>query len=98
MKSRPHFQQASNPSMCSYRPRRRPRHPTQQLQQCTLPRSIFPYNSDYITLVDLEVDVAEGPDVVGGAFGSTIVGLADLEVRIFFSKNIRDPKSSNVMR
>ena len=54
-------------------------------------------DADDVALLDLEVDVAEGPDVFGGAFRGTIVGLADLEIRIFFSKNIRYPKSSYVM-
>ena len=34
----------------------------------------------FLTLLDFEVDIAQGPDVVGGAFGGSVVGLADLEV------------------
>ena len=55
-------------------------------------------DADDVALFDLEVDVAEGPDVLGGALRGTVVGLADLEVRVFLAEDVGNPKSSYVMR
>ena len=48
-------------------------------------------------MLNLEVDVAKRPDVFGGTLGGTIVGFADLQVRIFVMQDIRDPESPNIM-
>ena len=45
-----------------------------------------------------EVDVAEGPDVLGVALAGTVVGFSDLEVGVLLAEDIRYPKSSYVMR
>ena len=50
-----------------------------------------------LALLDLEVDIAEGPDVVGGAFGGSVVRFANFEVWIFFAKNIRYPEATDVV-
>ena len=54
-------------------------------------------DADDVALIDLEVDVAEGPDVFGGALRGTVVRLPDLEIRVLFAEDVGDPKSSYVM-
>ena len=46
---------------------------------------------------DFEVDIAQRPDVFGGAFGGTVVGLADLEIRIFLPEDVGDPEAADVV-
>ena len=36
--------------------------------------------------------------VFGGAFGGTVVGLADLEVWVLFAEDVGDPETTDVVR
>ena len=48
-------------------------------------------------MLDLEVDIAEGPDVFGGAFGGTVVGFADFEIRVLFAEDVGDPEAADIV-
>ena len=78
-------------------PRCWPGNPGKKFQQRTLPRSILSNYPHNITLLDLEVDVAERPDVFGIAFGCPVVGLADLEIRILLAEDIGNPEAADVV-
>ena len=69
----------------------------EELEEGGFAGTVLTDDANDVALLDLEVDVAEGPDVFGGAFGGTVVGLADLEIRILFAKNIRYPKATDVV-
>ena len=69
----------------------------QQLEERRLAGTVLADDADDVALLDLEVDVAEGPDVVGVAFGGTVVGLADLEVGVLFAEDVGDPEATDVM-
>ena len=69
----------------------------EELQQGALAGTVLADDADDVALLDLEVDVAEGPDVFGGAFGGTVVGLADLEIRILLAEDVGDPETADVV-
>ena len=48
-------------------------------------------------MVDLEVDIAERPDVFGGTLRGTVVGLTDLEVRVLLAEDVGDPEATDVV-
>ena len=51
----------------------------------------------FLTLLDFEVDIAQGPDIVGGAFGGTIIGFTDLEVWVLVAQDARLPPAVDIM-
>ena len=69
----------------------------EELEKCRLTGTVLADDADDVALLDLEVDVAEGPDVFGGAFGGTIVGLADLEIRVLLAEDVGDPEATDVV-
>ena len=84
--------------MCPNGPSGRTCDAAQQFEERRFAGTVLADDADDVALLDLEVDVAEGPDVVGVAFGGTVVGFADLEVWVLFAKNIRYPKSAYIVR
>ena len=54
-------------------------------------------DADDVALLDLEVDIAEGPDVVRIAFGGSVVRLADLEVWVLLAEDVGDPEATDVV-
>lgn len=57
----------------------------EELQKGRFACSVLTDDAYDIALLDIESDVAQGPNEIGGASLTTVVGLAYLEIRVFFS-------------
>ena len=51
-----------------------------------------------VALLDLEVDIPQGPYIVALAFGAAVVGLTDGEVGVFFATYVHGPPALEVVR
>lgn len=60
---------------------------TEEFQQGGLAGAVLADNANDISLLDLEVDIAERPDVVGVGFGGAVVDRADLEVGVILAQD-----------
>ena len=59
----------------------------EEFEQGTLAGAVLADDADDVALLDLEVDIAERPDVVGVGFRGAVVDRADLEVGVFLAQN-----------
>ena len=57
----------------------------EELQQGALAGSVLADDTDDVTLLDLERDILQSPDIVAGALGTAVVDLANLQIGVFFS-------------
>ena len=69
----------------------------QEFQEGRFAGTVLANDAYDVALLDLEVDIAERPDVVRGALGGTVVGLADLEIRILFAEDVGDPEAADIV-
>ena len=69
----------------------------EEFEQCALAGTILTDDTDDVTLLDLEIDVTECPDIVRGALGGTIVSLTYLQVRVFLMEDVGDPEAADVV-
>ena len=69
----------------------------EEFQEGRFAGTVLTDDADDVALLDLEVDVAERPDVVRITFGGTVVGLADLEIRVLFMENIGYPEAADIV-
>ena len=69
----------------------------EEFEQSRFAGAVLADDADDVALLDLEVDVAERPDVLGVALGGTVVGLADLEIRVLFAENVGDPEAADIV-
>ena len=69
----------------------------EELEECRLSGTVLADDADDVALLDLEINISQCPDVFGGAFRGTVVGLTDLEVGVLLAEDVGDPKSSYVM-
>ena len=69
----------------------------EELEEGGFTGTVLADDADDVALLDLEVDVAQRPDVVGVALRSTVVGLADLEIRVLFAEDVGDPEAADVV-
>jgi hypothetical protein len=63
----------------------------QYFEQGTLAGTISPDNTGRCPLFDIEVDISQSPYIVRLAFGSPIVGFANLEVGVFLAAHPMPP-------
>ena len=91
------FKQRAYTAMGSYGPRCRSRHPAQQFEQSGFAGAVLADDANDVALLDLEIDVAQRPDVLGVALGGTVVGLADLEIWVLFAEDVGDPEAADVV-
>ena len=87
MESRTDLQEAGNASAGADRAHRRASDLTEELEEGTLAGAVLTDDADNVALLDLEVDIAERPDVVGVGFGGAVVDRADLEVWVFLAQD-----------
>ena len=97
MKTRADFQQGANTTVGTDSAGSRTGYSGKEFQEGRFAGTVLTDDADDVALLDLEVDVAERPDVVGVAFGGTIVGLADLEVGVLFAEDVGDPEAADVV-
>ena len=69
----------------------------EEFEQSGFAGAVLADDADDVALLDLEVDIPQRPDIVRVAFGGTIVGLADLEIRILFAEDVGDPEAADVV-
>jgi len=69
----------------------------EEFEQSRFAGAVLTDDADDIALLDLEIDVAERPDVLGVAFGGTVVGLADLEIRVLLAEDVGDPEAADIV-
>ena len=69
----------------------------EEFEQSRFAGAVLTDDADDIALLDLEIDVAKRPDVFGVAFGGTVVGLADLEIRVFLAEDVGDPEAADIV-
>ena len=69
----------------------------EELQQGALAGTVLTDNADNIALLDLEVDVLQGPDVLTAALLRAVVGLANLQVGVLPTKDIHRPPPVQVV-
>ena len=60
---------------------------TEEFQQGGLAGAVLADDADHVALLDLEVDIAERPDVVGVGFLGAVVDRTDLEVGVFLAQD-----------
>ena len=77
--------------------RRRGRHAGQEFQEGRLAGAVAADDPDDVALLDLEVDVAQRPDVVARSLGRAVVRLADLEVGVLAAQDLRLPEAVEVV-
>ena len=68
-----------------------------ELKQSGFACTVLADDADDVALLNLEVDIAERPDVLGVAFGGTVVGLADLEIRVLLAEDVGDPEAADIV-
>ena len=69
----------------------------EEFEECRFTGTVLADDADDVALLDLEVDVAECPDVFGIPLRGTVVGFADLEVRVLFAEDVGDPEATDVV-
>ena len=70
---------------------------TEEFQQSGLARTVLADDADDVALLDLEVDIAERPDVVGVGFRGAVVDRADLQVGVLAAEDGGLPPAVEVM-
>ena len=68
-----------------------------ELQEGRFSGAVLADDANDVALLDLEVDIAQRPDVLGVALGGTVVGLADLEIWVLFAEDVGDPEAADVV-
>lgn len=91
------LQQATYPTMRPNSARRGTRDATEKLEQGGLTRTVLTDDTDDVALLDVERDVTQCPDVVGGALRGAVVGLANLEVRVLLTQDVRHPEATDIV-
>ena len=91
------LEEGTNSTMGSNRAGRRTGDAAQQFQKGRFAGAVLADDTNDVALLDLEVDVAERPDVVRGALRGTIVGLADLEIRVLLAEDVGDPEAADIV-
>ena len=81
------LQEAGDAAPCTDSAHRRACDLTEEFEQGTLASAVLADDADYVALLDLEVDIAERPDVVGVGFRGAVVDRADLEVGILAAED-----------
>ena len=97
MKTRADFQQGAYTAMGTDSAGGGTGDAAQEFQEGRFAGAVLTDDADDIALLDLEVDIAQRPDVVRCALGGTVVGLADLEIRVLFAEDIGDPEAADVV-
>ena len=70
---------------------------TQEFQQGTFAGAVLADDAYHIALLDLEVDIAQRPDVVGVGFLGTVIDRTDLEVGILAAQDGSLPPAVEVV-
>ena len=60
---------------------------TEELEQGGLAGAVLADDAHHVALLDLEVDIAERPDIVGVGFLGAVVDRTDLEVGVFAAQD-----------
>ncbi len=68
-----------------------------ELEQRTLTGTVLTNDTYYITLLDIEIDIAQRPDILGRASGGTVIGFTDFEVRVLLAKDIGNPEAADIV-
>ena len=92
------FEEGTNTAMSTDSAGRRTGDAAQEFQEGRFAGAVLADDADYIALLDLEVDIAERPYVLGVALRGTVVSLADLEIRVLFAEDVGDPEAADIMR
>ena len=69
----------------------------QKFQQGALACAVLADNAHHIALFDLEINVLQSPYIIALAFGTTIICLANLQIRIFHPTYVDGPPTFHVM-
>ena len=87
------FQQGADTAVGTDGTGRRASDAGEELEEGGFTGTVLADDADDVALLHFEVDVAERPDVFGGALGGTVVGLAYLEIRVLFAEDVGDPEA-----
>ena len=68
-----------------------------ELEQSGFAGTVLADDANDVALLDLEIDVAQRPDVLGVALGGTVVGLADLEIWVLFAEDVGNPEAADIV-
>ena len=97
MEARTHLQQGSDAAPCLDQTCRWSRYPRQELEQRALACTVLTDDAHDIALLYREVDVLQRPHIVAMALMGTVVGLTNLQIRVFFVEDIHRPPAIQVM-
>ena len=87
MEARTDLQEASDPAPRADSTDGRACDFAEEFQQGTLAGAVLADDAYDVALLDLEVDIAERPDIVGVGFLGAVVDRADLEVRVLLAQD-----------
>ena len=87
MKARTYLQQTGDATSCADSAHSGARDLAEELEERTLASAVLADDADDVALLDLEVDIAECPYIVGVGFGSAVVDRADLEVGVLAAED-----------
>ena len=68
-----------------------------EFQEGRFAGAVLADDADDVALLDLEVDIAQRPYVLGVTFGGAVVGFAYLKIGIFFASNAGKPPAADVV-
>ena len=87
MKTRTDLQEAGDASAGADSAHGRTSNLAEEFQQGGLAGAVLADDADDVALLDLEVDIAERPDVVGVGFRGAVVDRADLQVGVLAAED-----------
>ena len=70
----------------------------EDLQQGAFAGTVLADDAHHVALLDFEVDVTQGPDIVTIAFAAAVVGLADFFFFFFLAPDVHCPPALEVVR
>ena len=91
------FQEGTNTTVGTDSAGSRTGYSGKEFQEGRFAGTVLADDADDVALLDLEVDIAERPDVLGVAFGGTVVGLADFEIRVLLAEDVGDPEAADIV-
>ena len=97
MEARTDLQEASDAATGTNRAHGRACDLTEELEQGGLAGAVLADDADNVALLDLEVDIAERPDVVGVGLRGAVVDRADLQVGVLAAQDGGLPPAVEVM-
>ena len=97
MEASTYLQQGSDAAPCLDQACRWGCHTRKELEQCALACAILTDDAHDITLLYREINVLQSPYIVALAFMSSVVGLTNLQIWVFFVEDVHRPPAIQVM-